>query len=141
IAAEQRDGAEDHARRAVSALERVGSEEGLLHRVQLALGRQSLDGDDLLRAYRADLELAASRCDAIDQHSTCRALSFTASELGTTEIEMVAQDAEEWAIRIGIDPPRRAVHVDFGDSGHRTMLPPRRERGGSDNGRTQSASA
>src|ERR1039457_3188337 len=31
---------------------------------------------------------------------------------------MVPQDAEEWAVRIDIDPPPPAVHRQFSDSGH-----------------------
>ena len=39
---QQRHRAQDHARRAVAALQRVGIEEGLLHRVQLAFRRRAL---------------------------------------------------------------------------------------------------
>ena len=42
---------------------------------------------------------------AIHQHGARGALSFAAAELGAGEIQVVAQDAEEGAVGVGIDPP------------------------------------
>jgi hypothetical protein len=103
-------------------LKRVVIEEGLLNGVQLPIWRQAFDGGDVLAASCAYLDLAASRGNAIDEYGARGALSFAAAEFGAGEIQIVAENAEERSFRIGIDPPQRAVHVEFGDSGHASIL-------------------
>ncbi len=46
------------------------------------------------------------------------ALSFTASILGSGEVEFVAENGEERAVGLGIDSVPRAVHHDFDGSRH-----------------------
>ena len=52
---EQAHRAQDHPRRTLAALQRVGFEKGLLHRMQLAFRRQAFDGDDALARHRCRL--------------------------------------------------------------------------------------
>src|SRR5258708_3607474 len=96
--AEERDGAEDHAGRAVAALERVVVEEGLLHDVQGAGGGEPFDGGDAFAGGSAGLGEAASGGDAIEEDGAGGALSFAAAELGSSEVEIVAEDAEEGTV-------------------------------------------
>jgi hypothetical protein len=45
-------------------------------------------------------------------------LAFAAAILGAGEVEIVAQDAQQSAFRIGIDLPARSVYMNFGDPRH-----------------------
>jgi hypothetical protein len=105
-------------------LQGVGLEEGFLDRVQLALGRQAFDCDYLLCPDRANSGEAAFDGDAIDQHRARGTLSFAAAEFRAGEIQVIAQNAEECAVRIRIDPPRPTVHMELGNFGHGFILPP-----------------
>src|SRR4051812_44034752 len=65
---QQRGGGHDHAGLAVSALRHVQRHPGLLHRVA-AIGREPLDGGDLLRlAHRRDWQGAGADGLAVDMH-------------------------------------------------------------------------
>ena len=44
---------------------------------------------------------------------------------GLKDIERALGTDQYPRLRIGIDPPRRAIHMEFGDSGHALILPRR----------------
>src|SRR6185436_1962111 len=100
----------------------VSIEESLLHRVELAFGRESFDGDDALSCHRAHFRDASFLRRPVHQHRARRALSFAAAEFGAGKIQVVAEDAEECAVGIRIDSPPSAVHKQFSDSGHAPIM-------------------
>ena len=77
-----------------------------------------------LPAAGPDLRDARAVGCAVDQHRAGGALAFAAAVLGSGEVEIVAQDAEQGAIRIGIDPPFGPIDIQFGDPGHIVYSPP-----------------
>jgi hypothetical protein len=100
----------DHARRAKAALGSVRVEKGLLHRVQAALLRQSLDGQNFLAIdcpHRSDTGMGALACD---QNSAGAAAPVAAAGFGASQAEVFAQNFEERPVRIRSDGPGLAVH-------------------------------
>jgi hypothetical protein len=122
ILLEQTDGAQDHSRRAPAALHGVGLNEGLLHGMQAAVRREAFDGDDALAGDGADLGEAGAGGDAIDENRACGALAFAAPVLGAGEVEVVAEDAEERPVGVGVDAPLGPVYIELGDSGHTALI-------------------
>ena len=59
---------------------------------------------------------------AVHQYGAGGALAFAAAVLGAGKIQVVAQDAEQRALGVGIDPPPPAVDKQFGDPGHVPLL-------------------
>ena len=102
-APQQADRAQNHARRAPAALHGVGLQERFLHGVQLAGRRQPFDGDDALAGHRAHLGDARFGRLPLHQHRAGGALALAAAVLGAGQVEIVAQDAEQRTVRIGID--------------------------------------
>src|ERR1017187_1482916 len=118
ISPQQPNRAQDHPWRAPAALHGLGFQEGLLHGVQLALRRQSLNRHDAFAGDGRDLGGARTRSYAVDQDGAGGALALAAAILGSGEIQIVTKDAEQCAVRIGIDPPPGAIDIQFGNPGH-----------------------
>src|SRR6202035_3505246 len=98
---------------------RVLVEPGLLHRVQLAVLRQRLDGGDLLGADRSDRDLARPRGDAVDVHGAGAALGDAATIFGAGQPDRVADDPEQWRVGFNVDVIRLSVD----GKGNHTVLP------------------
>ena len=96
---EQRRGRHDLARLAVAALRHVDRRPRLLHRMR-AVGRQALDGDDLVgRLHVADTDRARALHLAVDVHRAGAALRDAAAVLGAGQADLLADDPQAAACR------------------------------------------
>ena len=87
VLVEQRDRRHDHARRAEAALQAVVLLERLLHRVQLAVGGQALDGGDLGAVGLDGEHRARLHRLAVEQHGARAARRRVAADVGAGEPE------------------------------------------------------
>ena len=118
VVVEQVDRLHDHARRAVAALEGVTLVEGGLHRVQLAVLGEPLDGGDLL-AVRLDREhVAGLHAAAAQVHGAGAAVAGVAADHGPGLAEPFAQVVDEKRARFDVVGVLRSVDGDT-DPGHR----------------------
>jgi hypothetical protein len=78
---EQRNATEDHARRAVAALHGVCVEKRLLHRMELPIGFQALDGGDLAVYDRAKGRDTGAEGRAVHENRARAALAFATAIL------------------------------------------------------------
>lgn len=62
----------------------------------------------------------------VHQNRACRALTFTAAVLGPGEVEIFAENAEQSARRLCLDPFHGAVDINFRNSRHETIVAPKR---------------
>ena len=101
--------------RAVAALHRAGVEERLLERVQLAVAssRPSIVVIALPATAPTRVEAGAGRL-AVDQHGAGAAPALAAAVLGAGQVQVVAQDAQQAAVGIGVDAVGLAVDVQLG---------------------------
>src|SRR6185436_6834576 len=116
--------------RAVAALEGLGVEERLLHRVQLGVGRvfgpgkrrrKALDRRDGLLPDAPDPRDAGAGAGAVEQHRAGAALPFAAAVAAAGEAEIVAEDGEEAVARLGVN--LAILAIDAQDiSSHRGIL-------------------
>src|SRR6185503_2517289 len=142
VGLEQADGRHHHARRAVAALEGLGVEERLLHRVQpLAVG-QRFDRRDRLLPDAPDPRDAGAGPGAIEQHRARAALPFAAAVAAAGQAEIVAEDGEEAVARLGVNLAILAIDAQdisshTGDFNRAQRLRP--ERGGGANRRAAPA--
>jgi hypothetical protein len=123
---EEADAREDHAGRAISALERVLIEEGLLNWMKPPVLFEALDGGDLFASDRENAGDAGAHGRAVDQDGAGAALALAASVLGAGEGEVVAEDPEEHAVGVEDD----AVMLLVEDELHTSILRPRGQGGG-----------
>ena len=106
---DQRDGRHHHARRAVSALERVVIVERLLHRVQLPVRGEALDRRDL-GAVGLDAEDGARLHRlAVEQHRAGAARGRVAADGRAREREPLTQDVNQQITRLDLELVLRAV--------------------------------
>src|SRR5580704_978500 len=119
VGLEERCRGHHHAALAVAALRHVEIEPGLLHRVQLAVLGERLDGGDLLAADGADGDLARARGDAIDVHSAGAALGDAATVFGAGQTDSIADDPEQWRVGFNVD----AIRLSVDGKGNHTVLP------------------
>src|SRR4249919_3435366 len=73
---------------------------------------ESLDRYDFLAGDAGDGSDAGSAGSAVDVNGARSALPEPAAELGAVERELVAQDVEQWRVRLGGDVVIGAVHAD-----------------------------
>src|SRR5262245_20848298 len=91
----QRDGAEQEARGAVPALERVRVAERLLHRVQLPPPGQAFHRRDGAAVRLGGEHEARLHRLAVEEHRARAADALLAADVGAVEIELVAQEVDE----------------------------------------------
>src|SRR6185436_10971636 len=129
--------------RAVAALEGLGVEERLLHRVQLGVGRvfgpgerrrKALDRRDRLLPDAPDPRDAGAGPGAIEQHRAGTALPFAAAIAAAGQAEIVAEDGEEAVARLGVNLAILAIDAQDisshrGDFNRAQGLRPESERG------------
>src|SRR5262245_39636551 len=99
---EQSKRAHDHARLAIAALRRVEFLPRDLHRMAAVSG-DAFDSCDLLTLRRAGGETAGSHSLTIHVYSACTALPDAATELGSRQPNMIANDPEQGSLRIGVN--------------------------------------
>jgi hypothetical protein len=92
--------------------------------MQFARGGQAFDSDDAFTGDARYLSDARLHGLPLDQNGTSGALPFAAAELGSGEIEVVAQDAEQRTIAIGVETPAGSVNIEFRDTGHFYIVAP-----------------
>ena len=88
---EKRDAADNHSGSAIGALECALIEEGLLHRVKLAVLFEAFNGDDGFSRGVSDGELAGAPRRAVQQNRAGAALAFAATVFGSSEAEFFAK--------------------------------------------------
>ena len=107
---EQRNRRHDHAGSAVTALQGIFVEKGLLHGVKLIALRQTFNCGDLLLRDRGCFGYARPLRFAVNQYGAGAALAFAASILRTSQIEVLAQNTEERGLGIGINRKGASVY-------------------------------
>jgi hypothetical protein len=99
-------GGEDLAWRAVSALKRIMIDEGLLHRMQCAVGLgEALDGRDIFALHAGSQGEARQNAASVDQHSASAALTVIATLLAAGKTGVLAKRVEQR----GADVERKLV--------------------------------
>jgi hypothetical protein len=91
-------------------LHRCLFKKGLLQGMQMVTLGKAFNGRDLLltnSAYRGDARPAGT---AIDQDRTGAALCFSAPVLAPRQIKLIAQDAEQTAVRVCINGAGTSIH-------------------------------
>jgi hypothetical protein len=125
VVLEQVPGGHDHPGRAVAALQAVLLPEGGLHRVEVPLGADALDGGDS-RAVRLDGEQGA-RLDrlAVDGAGAGAAVGGVTPDVGARETEVLAKEVDEQEPWLHVRLARFPVHVDADADGacHERLLP------------------
>ncbi len=106
---EQRLGGDEEPGRAVAALRRPEVGEGLLQRMQPALGAEAFDGHDLAAAALDAQHQARQHRPAVQQHGAGAALAELAPVLGAAEIQVLTQHLEQRLVRVERDVVRFAV--------------------------------
>jgi hypothetical protein len=109
------------ARRAVSALERVVADEGVLQGVHFSVGGQALDGGDGAAVVSHGQGQAGVGPPSVDQHGARAALAVIAALLRSGQAELLAEQVEQGRPRIDGQPVQDAVDVD-GDLVHAGVL-------------------
>ena len=112
IAIQEAVGAEDHARRAESALEGIVLDEGLLKRMQVAVLGQSFDGDDLSSIGVSHRIETRSHGPVVHQDRAGPALGLAAAELGARQTQVGAQDPQERAPSVRGHADRFAIEFE-----------------------------
>jgi hypothetical protein len=114
--AEQPHRGQDLPGRAVAALQRVVGDERALDRVELAAGREPLDGHHPPAVLRRGEREARVDPPVVDQHGAGAARPAIARALGAGQPELVAQHVEQRRARRRGDPTRLPVdrHRDLG---------------------------
>ena len=108
---EQGDRRQDHARRAVAALEGALREKRLLNPVELAGRREALDRQDLMALRRRHQRSAASNGLPVDEDCAGATDALATAGLRTGDVELVAQDPEEGPLRLTRNRSGGAVDV------------------------------
>src|SRR5581483_421779 len=100
-AVEQLDGGEDHARRAVAALERMVPRELLLQWMERAVAREALDGcDRVTRGLHTEHE-AGARAAAVEEDRARATDTVLAAGVRTGEAALLTEHVEEQLARLG----------------------------------------
>ena len=109
LAGEQRRRRDHEARSAEAALHGTRGDECPLHRVQLPVGRQALDRDDVTPVGLCAVHEAAAHEPAVEQHRAGPALALLARSLGSDQVEPLAQHEEQALGAVDVGLARLAV--------------------------------
>jgi hypothetical protein len=121
VIVEQGFGGHDHTADTVAALDGLLVDEGLLNLVHLLGVAQAFDCRDRFILRRADRSDAGTNRVAVHDYSASAALSQSAAELGTVQLQVVAQSVEQRHLRLDVDGLRPAVNAQL-YFGHETSL-------------------
>src|ERR1051326_4349191 len=91
----------DHAGDAVAALHRAHFEEGFLQRVQPPVTFETFDGRDLSARDRDRGRAAGANGLPVEQHRASAATALAAAVLSSSEVKLLAQDAEQAPLVVG----------------------------------------
>ena len=94
-------------------MHRVSVDERFLDRMQFAVLFQSLDGLDFLLPNRTNGPAARPYRHAIQQYRTRAAFAFAAAVLGAGQLQVIAQDAQQRPLGIGIGREGLAIDETF----------------------------
>src|SRR5690242_19723342 len=109
---EQRRGRHDLPRLAITALRHVELGPRLLHRMR-CVGRQALDGDDLVALLHGrERDRTRPLHLAVDMHRARSALRNSAAELGAGETDLLADHPQERRLRLCLHVPHLAIDVE-----------------------------
>jgi hypothetical protein len=112
----------DLSRRAIAALEGVLVDEGLLHRMQLAVLRKPLDGGDLLAFGGQRQRQAGEHAAAFNQHRAGAALAVIAALLAAGQAKMLAQCVQQRGARVDVERTGFAVDLQRDRDGQGSIL-------------------
>src|SRR5262249_46561505 len=85
-----------------------------------AVSRQPLDGSDLLPRRGGHAGRARADWLAVDKHGASAATPFAAAVLAAREVEILPQDLQQAAFRIGTKLTLGAVHMKLDHFRHKT---------------------
>src|SRR5271170_909030 len=102
-----------HAWCTVTALQRVGLDEGVLHRMEFAVLLQTFNRRDLFAGDSGHARHARSHGRALNQHGACAAMALAASVFRAGEFQFVAKDPEQHARRVYKEPVVLLVDDEF----------------------------
>src|SRR5262245_50990315 len=103
VAVEQSGSAHDHAGEAVAALTHLLLDEGFLQGVQHCAIPKPFDGCDCPAFRRPYGSVAGLNASPIQQNRAASAHALPATEPGTLQLEVIAQDVDERGIGVRID--------------------------------------
>src|SRR5580704_12293969 len=112
----QRRGLHDLPGLAIAALRHLQIEPGLLQRM-VAVGRQALDGGDVLARHHGDRRLARAHRLAVEMHRAGAAHAGAAAVFRAGELEVLAHNPEQRRFRTGIHTGRFVIDGE-GDRHH-----------------------
>jgi hypothetical protein len=104
---------EDHAGSAIAALHGVGLDESFLQRMEAAVLRDSFDGGDLFSGDLEDWRDAGAHGRAIDEHGAGSAMAFATAVFAASEFEFIAEDPEQEAVGVELEPVMRLIDDEF----------------------------
>jgi hypothetical protein len=119
VLTQQSDAGHNHSGSAVSALERVGFEEGFLKRMQPAVFLEAFYCRDLLSCRGAQPGYARAGCLAINENGAGATLSLPATVFASGKIEVISQDTEQTAVGLCVDFVSGSINVKLRDSLHK----------------------
>src|ERR1700722_1437407 len=112
----QRRGLHDLPGLAIAALRHLQIEPGLLQRM-VAIGRQALDGGDVLARHHRDRRLARAHRLAVEMNRAGAAHACAAAVFRAGELEVLPHDPQQWCFRTGIHTCRLIIDGE-GDRHH-----------------------
>src|SRR5580700_4227651 len=116
VGRKQSGGLHDLAGLAIAALRHLQIEPGFLQRM-VAIGRQALDGGDVLARHHGDRRLARAHRPAVEMHRAGAAHAGAAAIFRAGELEVLAHHPEQRRLRTGIHS-RRFIVDGEGDRHH-----------------------
>ena len=109
---------QNHSRRAITALQPVTFPKALLHRMQLSIDGQALDGRNL-RTIRLDgQQRAGFHRLAIEEDRACASQGRFATEMRAGELAVIAQEIGEKCAGFDFMFPLDPIDLDFNQSVH-----------------------
>jgi len=108
---QERDAADNHSRCAVRTLECALIEKCLLHRMELAVLFEALNGDDGFSGGVGDRELAGPARRAIQQNCARATLAFAASVFGSGKAKLFAQRKKQCGLGIRLEGAALSVNL------------------------------
>jgi len=116
---QQADRAHDHAGGAITALEGAFGEERFLDRMKFVAFGEAFDGDDGFFVGVGNWSKACGDAFAVEENGASATLAFAAAIFCPGELEVFAEDIEEWAFGISRDCVGTAVNREFEGRIHR----------------------
>ena len=100
---QQADSAQNHASRAITALESPFGEERFLHRMKLIAIGQPLDRQDRLLVGLRNRCKTSRHTLAVEEHGASSTLAFPATVFRSRQLQVLAQNIEQRPLGVGGD--------------------------------------